>query len=147
MGHVKDFKCILDNPPPPNVKIIIDANKRPEGVHRGRLNVPAVQEVAAIIAGGEFGGKRDIILETRDARLKRISETHRSYDALQYPLLLPYGDDGYSIDIKQVDPETKQQLDKTVSCRKFYAYHLMIRDPINHLHKAGDLFLQYIVDM
>ena len=23
----------------------------------------------------------------------------------------------------------------------------MIRDPINHLHKAGDLFLQYIVDM
>ena len=145
--YVKDFKYLLDHPPPPNVKIIIDANKRPEGVHRGRLNAPAVKEVAAIIAGGDFDGKRDIILQTRDARLKRICETHRSYDALQYPLLLPYGDDGYNIDIKQVDPETKQQLEKTVSCRKFYAYHLMIRDPINHLHKAGDLFLQYIVDM
>ena len=24
---------------------------------------------------------------------------------------------------------------------------MMIRDPISHLHKAGDLFLQYIVDM
>ena len=146
--YVKDFKYLLDHPPPPDMKITIDPNKRPQGVHRGRLNAPACSEVAVIVAGGELGGKRDIILETRDARLKRISETHRSYDALQYPLLLPFGDDGYHTQIKQYDPETEHEHPtKTVSSRQFYAYHLMIRDPISHLHKAGELFLQYIVDM
>ena len=29
--YVKDFKYLLDHPPPPNMKITIDANKRPEG--------------------------------------------------------------------------------------------------------------------
>lgn len=107
--YVKDFKYYLDHPPPPNVKLTIDPNKRPQGVHRGRLNAPVCSEVAAIVAGGDFAGKREIIIETRDSRLKRICETHRSYDALQYPLLLPYGDDGYHTQIKQTDPETKHE--------------------------------------
>ena len=146
--YVKDFKYCLDNPPSPNMILTINANQRPQGVHRGRLNAPACSEVAAIVAGGDFGGKRDIILETRDARLKRICETHRSYDALQYPLLLPFGDDGYHIQIKQTDPETEREHPtKTVSSRQFYTYHMMIRNPISHLLKAKDLFLQYIVDM
>ena len=46
--------------------------------------------------------KRSIILETKNAhtkRIKKIFETHRSYDALQYPLLLPWGDDGFHLAI------------------------------------------------
>ena len=34
---------------------------------------------------------RDIVLHYRDGGLKRISELHRSYDPLQYPLLFPNG--------------------------------------------------------
>ena len=29
----------------------------------------------------------------------------------------------------------------------FYAYQIMVRDPISHLHRAGELFSQYLVDM
>ncbi|CAE1151043.1 unnamed protein product [Acanthosepion pharaonis] len=42
---------------------------------------------------------RDIVLKSRGGALRRISETHRSYDALQCPLLFTYGDDGYHFGI------------------------------------------------
>ena len=88
--YVKDFKYVLEHHNQgPEYKVVIDEHKRPAGTHAGRYNAQACSEVAVVIAGGNFGTKRDIILETRDARLKRITETHRSYDALQYPLLLP----------------------------------------------------------
>ncbi|GJT03613.1 ATP-dependent DNA helicase PIF1-like protein [Tanacetum coccineum] len=38
---------------------------------------------------------KDIIVNTKYGRPKRISELHPSYMALQYPLLFPYGEDGY----------------------------------------------------
>jgi hypothetical protein len=38
--------------------------------------------------------KRDIVIETRNRELKRISELHLAYMALQYPLLFPYGERG-----------------------------------------------------
>ena len=34
-------------------------------------------------------------------------ETHRSYDALQYPLLFPKGEDGYHFKLLHVDPITR----------------------------------------
>ena len=88
--YVKDFKYVLEHHSKgPDYKVVIDATKKPAGSHAGRYNEQKCSEVAVVIAGGSFGSNRDIILETRDARLKRITETHRSYDALQYPLLLP----------------------------------------------------------
>ena len=42
---------------------------------------------------------QDIILETRGGQLQRIDELHSSYLGLQYPLLFPYGEDGYRPDI------------------------------------------------
>ncbi|KAL3646783.1 hypothetical protein CASFOL_009327 [Castilleja foliolosa] len=60
-------------------------------------NLPDVSEVAALIAGDfdEQLGNRDIIVETRSGNLQRINELHPSYMGLQYPLLFPYGEDGY----------------------------------------------------
>ena len=43
---------------------------------------------------------RDIVLHYRDGGLQCISELHRSYDPLQYPLLFPYGKDGWYINLK-----------------------------------------------
>ena len=148
--YVKDFKSLMERPVPDNVKLVIDDTKRPSGVHPGRLNLPRCQEVGVIIPGGDFSNNRAIILETKDAHLKRIRETHRSYDAMQYPLLLPWGDDGYHIAIPQVIPGSdpvRENPSKTVSCKQFYAYQLQVRDKQSHLHKAGDLFSQYITDM
>uniref|UniRef100_A0A803LRG6 ATP-dependent DNA helicase n=1 Tax=Chenopodium quinoa TaxID=63459 RepID=A0A803LRG6_CHEQI len=64
-------------------------------------NLPTASEVAALIVGdlgSSSNEERDIILETRSGQLQRIIELHPSYLALQYPLLFPYGEDGYRLD-------------------------------------------------
>ncbi|XP_035837075.1 uncharacterized protein LOC110925357 [Helianthus annuus] len=68
----------------------------------GRMyNLPTCGEVAALIVGDVENAfeNRDIVVETKSGTLQRISELHPSYLALQYPILFPYGDDGYRVDI------------------------------------------------
>lgn len=104
---------------------MIDADKRPATGHRGRYNAPVPNEVAVVLAECE---RRDIVLRTQDNRLQRIYETHRSYDALQYPLIYCHGDDGYNFTIHQVQPATREiNLNKKVSAQQFYSYLLQIR--------------------
>ena len=123
-------------------RIVISADQRPAGEHERRYNAPVVNEVAALLVNEEHG-KRDIVLKLRDDRLTRINETHRSYDALQYPLMLWKGQDGYQINIPE--PENPR---KSVTSRAFYAYHLMVREgTFNILLQYRELFHQYLVDM
>ncbi|GBP09456.1 hypothetical protein EVAR_91551_1 [Eumeta japonica] len=68
--------------------------------HPGRYNAPAVNEVAVLLVDEEKG-PRDIVLHGRDGQLKRVSELHRSYDPLQYPLMFVKGEDGYYLTIPQ----------------------------------------------
>ena len=97
---------------------------------------------------GQQHGKRDIILKHRDNHLTRIMETHRAYDSLQYPLLLPRGEDGYNFDLRQSDQKTGQKTDKSVSCLNFYAFHLMVRgDNFNQILRFKEVTSQYFVDM
>ncbi|PIA32902.1 hypothetical protein AQUCO_04300087v1 [Aquilegia coerulea] len=52
--------------------------------------------VALIVGdGGEVVDHRDIIVEKRTGGLQRITELHPSYMAMQYPLIFPYGEDGF----------------------------------------------------
>ena len=54
-------------------------------------------EIAALITN-DFGDgipTRDIVVSNKDEGLKRISELHSEYMALQYPLLFPYGEEGF----------------------------------------------------
>ena len=63
-------------------KILIRADKRPAEGHARQFNAPTINEVAVVIVG-ENVDSRDIILKRRNGRqLQRVSETHRSYDAL-----------------------------------------------------------------
>lgn len=63
-------------------------------------NIPQVSEVVALIVGDvDTTSKRDIIVESQTGQLQRIDELHTSYLGLQYPLLFPYGKDGYRHDI------------------------------------------------
>ena len=82
----------------------------------------------------------------RGKGLQRISETHQSYDALQYPLLYRRGEDGYHWQIAMVD-KYGTPTGKKVSAMAFYAFLLMIQPDFNHLHRARDLFHQFLVDM
>ena len=71
----------------------------------GRFNAPVFNEVAILIVGNEFV-QRDIVLTKRDNQVRRICETHRSYDPLQYPILFCQGQDGYHFYIMQTNPTT-----------------------------------------
>lgn len=64
-------------------------------------------KAVAVVIVGENLESRDIVLARRDyCQLQRIYETHRTYDALQYPLMFWQGDDGYYINIKMINSLT-----------------------------------------
>ncbi|GBO46992.1 hypothetical protein AVEN_154628-1 [Araneus ventricosus] len=144
--YVQKFKMAIEDNPTEDLQIVIKADRKPIEGHERVFNTPALNEVAIIIAGNDFE-KRDIVLTKRSNELKNICETHISYDALQYPLMFPRGEDGYTININQVEPGTSNQINKMVSAMSFYAYRLMVRSTENHLLNYRQLLHQYLVDM
>ena len=146
--YVQTFKNALQRMPSNDYKVVIRADLRPTGEHERRFNAPISNDVAIVMVGNDFE-KRDIVLERQNNQLQRISETHRSYDALQYPLIFCRGEDGYQFFIPQVNPRTGQELEgKKVSAMDFYGYRLMQRGgEINHILRCRQLFHQYVVDM
>ena len=145
--YIKTFETSIDHMPTDAYKIIIKADRKPAGEHERRFNAPVVDEVAVVISGNEFE-KRDIVLQVRSGSLQRICETHRSYDALQYPILFPYGEDGYHFNLRQVNPTTGISTNAKISAMNYYAYRLMTRGTEqNHVINCIQLFHQFIVDM
>ena len=67
-----------------------------------QYSAPAGSEIAALIVGDFSEEKKspDIIVQARGGGLKRISNLHANYMALQYPILFPYGDQGFKIGIR-----------------------------------------------
>ncbi|KAI9084851.1 hypothetical protein K1719_033257 [Acacia pycnantha] len=62
-----------------------------------QYSMTTTSELAALIVG-DFDNsytKRDIIVKRQCGKLQRIDELHMAYLPLQYPLLFPYGDNGY----------------------------------------------------
>ncbi|KAL6579636.1 hypothetical protein OROMI_007660 [Orobanche minor] len=114
------------------------------------FNLPTAPEVAALIVGdiGDQMDVRDIVVESRVGFLKRISELHPSYLPLQYPLLFPYGEDGYMNDIPHRDndggcPRTRI----TVTMREFWAFRTHERDgEAKTIFQYKRLFQQLLVD-
>ena len=72
--------------PTEDYKIVLRADQTPVGQHKRQYNAPAIDEVSIVLVGEEVNW-RDIILHRRNDDVQRVSETHRSYDALQYPIL------------------------------------------------------------
>ncbi|XP_055918607.1 uncharacterized protein LOC129950708 [Eupeodes corollae] len=141
--YIRSFKHSIELNTPDSLKLIIYSDRTPHTEHRGRYNAPSINEVAVLLVD-EDKGPRDIVLHGRDGQLKRVSELHRAYDPLQYPLMFASGDDGYYLII----PQQNSSRNKTVSCMQYYAYRLMIRaNCFNALHYYKDLFNQYCVDM
>ena len=105
---VKTFKSAIEHiGPQTNYKVVINANMRPTGSHARVYNEPTTNDVACVLIG-EKGEKRDIVLQTRSNELQRVSETHISYDALQYPLIFCRGEDGFHIKVSQVNKVSKE---------------------------------------
>ncbi|XP_062541621.1 uncharacterized protein LOC134209646 [Armigeres subalbatus] len=137
----------MDRMPSDDHKIVIKADKTPTGQHARRFNAPTIDEVAIVVVGENLAS-RDIVLHRRNDQLLRVHETHRSYDALQYPLIFWQGEDGYHFSIKMINPFTGIETNKKVSSMNYYSYRMMVREnEANHILQCGKLFNQYAVDM
>ena len=88
-----------------NHNIVIRADKTPVGPHARRFNAPTIDGVA-IERVGENSEDRNIDLQRRNYQLQRLHETHRSYVALQCPILFSKGEYGYHFSIKKINPDT-----------------------------------------
>jgi len=64
-------------------------------------NTPIADEVATLVVGdlSTLDVGRDIIVKKVCGQLMRLHETHTCFIPLQYPLIFPYGEDGYQEDI------------------------------------------------
>ncbi|KAG2915446.1 hypothetical protein PC119_g8620 [Phytophthora cactorum] len=113
----------------------------------GTYNLPTESEVGAtMIEDGNLAQPRDIILYAKDHRLFRLFETHATYDPLQYPLLLPYGELGWTY-TDTYDGDIVRRNKREMSLREHVAYRLYHKcDDQSVLHQGGRLFQLYCVD-
>ncbi|KAF7835632.1 uncharacterized protein G2W53_010491 [Senna tora] len=79
---------------------------------------------------------------------ERIDETHPLYLPMQYPLLFPYGEDGYREDTLYRDSYmSEDRKQRHLTLRQYFAYKLHDRNhEYNMVLKAGKLTQQFIVD-
>ncbi|XP_038716065.1 uncharacterized protein LOC120009516 [Tripterygium wilfordii] len=115
-----------------------------------QYNTPTASEMAGLIVGdlGQASQARDIIVEYQTKMLKQIDDLHPSFMAMQYPILFPYGEDGFRLKIPyQKQPNQPELKRGTVTRREYYAYMLQQRkNSPQLLISGGRLFQQYIVD-
>jgi hypothetical protein len=102
-----------------------------------RYNVPTADEVATLMVGDGFEAvdRRDVVLAQQVGSFQRISELHVGYMALHYPLLFPYGEDGWhpniplngvvanvDLDEEHAEESKLQKKHCNVTMAKFYGY-------------------------
>ncbi|XP_024965736.1 uncharacterized protein LOC112505932 [Cynara cardunculus var. scolymus] len=137
------FECYTDV----KVKLRLIGKREKDG---RTYNLPTASEVAALIVGDDGGTieKRDIIVQHQTGYLQSISELHPSYLPLQYPLLFPYGEDGYRLDILHREITSSSKSKRTiVTMREFFAFKLQDRrNMFSLLLNVRRLLQQFIVD-
>jgi len=128
-----------------------------------RYNVPTADEVLALMVGdgSEAVDRRDVVLAQQAGPFQRIFELHVGYMALHYPLLFPYGEDGWhpnillkgvvadvDLDDDHAEESELQRKHCNVTMVEFYGYRFQHRDIDGIALLRGDrLRQQYIVDV
>ncbi|CAL8077537.1 unnamed protein product [Prunus armeniaca] len=111
---------------------------------------PTCDEIGGLIVGdiGLFDSNRDIVIEFKDGGLKRITKLNPKFMSLQYPILFPYGEDGYTPDLKWNNGYKGRESKRgRIPMRAFITYQIQERAPqLDTLLKGGRLFQQFLVD-
>ncbi|GJY50752.1 DNA helicase, partial [Tanacetum coccineum] len=110
--------------------------------------MPTGDMLGAIVyePGPETDMDYDIIIEERSGHPQRVNKLHSSYMSLQFPLLFPYGEYGYSKDLKLLGGTGTSESDKRLTMKAYYAYFIHYRiNRYNYLSRTGRLFQQYVV--
>ena len=147
---VKSFRMVkekIGHENQPNVSLRLLGKRGRDGRTH---NLPSVYEVAMLVVGDfdEALGDRDIVVVQKSGQLQRISELHPSYLPLQYPLLFPYGEDGYREDIGfSRNSSSSSTHRKKISPKEFFAFRLHERNSEFSILLFGRrLFQQFVVD-
>ncbi|RLN46056.1 hypothetical protein BBJ28_00024709, partial [Nothophytophthora sp. Chile5] len=129
---------------PVDIVFKLHANNR---ASPGTYNLPTTSEVAAVmIDDGNIGHHRDLLLYTRDHTPTRLFETHAIYDPLQYPLLFPCGELGWTYTDTYANGAIVRNK-RELPLREHVAYRLHPKHGDGSvLHEGGRLFQQYAVD-
>lgn len=128
-----------------SMAIIQDRNK-----DQRRYNAAKANEVAVVFSNkdGLPPLHRDLIIHLRsscnDANkgMKRISILDNNLEALVYPILFPFGEQGWRVDLMRNKTGSRTR----VSQMEYYSYRLSIRGSFNPILNAGKLTQQYFVD-
>ncbi|XP_076030510.1 uncharacterized protein LOC143018816 [Oratosquilla oratoria] len=114
--------------------------------HKGVYHLPMAScQVGAIV---NLGPDTDTLkvriaspLPDSKYAIKMISSTNYFYDLFQYPMLIPNGDKGYSLNME------KNGSAKRLTALMYYSALYMEREGIfNHITKCRRLFQQFVVD-
>ena len=117
---------------------------------RGRqYDLPSASKIGGLIVGDLSATSvgRDIVVELKSSTLQRISDLHPLMMSLQYPLLFPYGEPGYSERLPYEGPEASRVRREYMTMREFYACQIQTRPTEGMtIIKGRRLLHQYIVD-
>jgi hypothetical protein len=97
---------------------------------------------------GQSDVGRDIIIEDHVSHLQQINERHRKFMSMQYPLLLPYGEDGFHDNIMYCETQGSASIcHQKATIVEYYAYRLHDRpDDFNTPLRCGRGTQAYQVD-
>ncbi|KAL3638423.1 hypothetical protein CASFOL_017794 [Castilleja foliolosa] len=111
-----------------------------------RYEPPASGTLGGIIFGDESNASNyDIVVHRKDGPPHRVSKLHPSYIPLQYPLLFPLAEPGWSPDMRLHSEEGARK--RNLNVNMYYSFHIQDRARIySLLLSGGRLFQQYLVD-
>ncbi|GJX17398.1 ATP-dependent DNA helicase PIF1-like protein [Tanacetum coccineum] len=105
-----------------------------------QYNAPTVSEVSALIIN-DFGDElpiRDIVVNKNNTGPQRISELHLSYMVLQYPLLFPFGEDGYHENIPYNTNKGTRKTKRGWTGKRIVLPQTYVRSPRYMMHNYQD---------
>ena len=147
---------LAENDALPEVIITLKSAKNIETEqHKGTYHLPtATSEVAAIVNFNvcERPSLQVILSSPKpDSKYSSviIDSKNAFYDPMQYPMLLPNGDEGHNIYMKKEDClKRKKRLKTRLTQTMYYRSFLMEREDVfNYTNRGRRLFQQFLVDM
>lgn len=134
---------VYEREKPVDLKLRLLSRRKEDTAQYGNVEAP---DLAGLIVGSEeeVVNGRDVIVQYKSGLLQRIDSSFPTYMALQYPLMFPYGEDGYSDGLFQV---SNRKTARRITKCQYYCYRLHMRmTEAMTLLISGRLTQQFAVD-
>lgn len=118
--------------------------------HGNVYSAPIAAEVVGLVIDdlGRSDDGRDLVVQDHALNLQRIKETHCKFMAMQYPILFPYGEDGFHEKLQYRHCRRSTAIKrKNITMLEFFTYRL--HDRVNDFNtplRGKRLTQAYIVD-